>query len=171
MIVKKGTDGEANEILLTGSFVTTSETCDIIALGLRMVQGLVGDSAFSGRGVAGPLNIMTDDSDAEGGAIRQVWPSAHRLLCAFHLGQATWRWQRNVSSGVHENHRQGPPRRPPTRAHATSDGEANELLLKAGGADGVARHAQLVASSATATGRSRRAQLVASPATATGRAQ
>ena len=68
MIVKKGTDGEANEILLTGSFITTSETCDIIALGLRMVQGLVGDSAFSGRGVAGPLNIMTDDSDAEGGA-------------------------------------------------------------------------------------------------------
>ena len=57
-----------NVYVLTGSFVATSETCDIIARGLRTVQGLVGDSAFSGRGVAGPLNIMTDDSDAEGGA-------------------------------------------------------------------------------------------------------
>ncbi|KAK2142929.1 hypothetical protein NP493_4709g00008 [Ridgeia piscesae] len=49
---------------------------------------------------------MTDDCEAEGAAIRQVWSSANRLLCTFHLGQAAWRWLRQTSSGVAEGKRQ-----------------------------------------------------------------
>ena len=93
-------------MVCSGSFVATSETQEVISAGLRMIQNLVGPSAFGGRGAAGPRHVMTDDCDAEGGAIGVVWPTARRLLCTFHLGQAAWRWLRHVASGVPEDTRQ-----------------------------------------------------------------
>ena len=78
----------------------------MIAAGLRIITRLVGPSAFGGKGESGPVHVMTDDCEAEGAIIRQVWSSANRLLCTFHLGQAAWRWLRQTSSSVAEGKRQ-----------------------------------------------------------------
>ena len=71
-----------------------------------MVQTLAGTSAFGGRGDVGPRHVLTDDSDAEGAAVRRVWPAACRLLCTFQLGHATWRWLRQPSNAVENYMRQ-----------------------------------------------------------------
>ena len=78
----------------------------MIACGLRILAHLAGPGAFAGRGTCGPRHVMTDDSDAEGAAAREVWPCVQRLLCTFHIGQATWRWLRTPGNGVTEDKRQ-----------------------------------------------------------------
>lgn len=35
---------------------------------------------------------MTDNSSAEKGALRFLWPESLQLLCGFHVGQAEWDW-------------------------------------------------------------------------------
>jgi len=47
-------------------------------------------NAFVGRSYASVL--MTYNSAAEKGALREVWPRSRQLLCLFHVPQAVWRW-------------------------------------------------------------------------------
>lgn len=58
--------------------------------GFELLRDVLGDKAFGGQGE--PNLFMTDDSDAERGALQQVFPKAKLLLCSFHIGQAVWRW-------------------------------------------------------------------------------
>ena len=47
-----------------------------------------------------PKAFITDDSDAERAALRNVFPSAILLLCIFHVLQALWRWLITLDNGV-----------------------------------------------------------------------
>ena len=58
--------------------------------------------AFGGRGSAGPQILMTDDSASERNALHSVWPDATRLLCVFHVLQATWRWLFSHKNGIRQ---------------------------------------------------------------------
>lgn len=51
---------------------------------------MLGDVAFYGE--RHPECFITDDSDAERGALREVWPHSKLFLCVFHVLQAAWRW-------------------------------------------------------------------------------
>ena len=61
-----------------------------------MLSELLGEQAFHGRGRIGPSVFMTDHCEAERKAIKEVYPRATLLLCAFHILQAFWRnlWDR-----------------------------------------------------------------------------
>lgn len=48
---------------------------------------------------------MTDHSDAEKAALKDVWKEAIQLLCYFHVGQAEWRWLRKAENKVPDNRR------------------------------------------------------------------
>lgn len=47
-----------------------------------------------------PEIFMTDDSDAERNALREIWPTSKGLLCIFHVSQAVWRWLRASDNGI-----------------------------------------------------------------------
>ena len=55
-----------------------------------MLQRELGGSGFFGR--LQPDCVVTDDSEAERAALRQIWPNAKQFLCVFHVLQAAWRW-------------------------------------------------------------------------------
>lgn len=57
-----------------GIVITTSETTDIIQQNFEFLASLMNEKSFSGRGRTGPAIIMTDDSTAEAGAVRAVFP-------------------------------------------------------------------------------------------------
>lgn len=88
-----------------GIMITTTESKDAIIKGLEMLQELVGVSSFFGRGNLGPRLFMTDDSDAERGALLKVFPESKLLLCLFHILQSIWRNLWNNNSGVNADDR------------------------------------------------------------------
>jgi len=49
---------------------------------------------------------MTDDSDAERGALSSCFPYASMLLCAFHVQQAMWRWLLDTHHQIAKEDRQ-----------------------------------------------------------------
>ena len=55
-----------------------------------MSQRELGGSGFFGR--LQPDCVVTDDSEAERAALREIWPKAKQFLCVFHVLQAAWRW-------------------------------------------------------------------------------
>ena len=61
------------------------------------------DVAFNGK--LHPSCFITDDSDAERGALNEVWPSSKRFLCVFHVLQAAWRWLWNAKNAIHMEER------------------------------------------------------------------
>lgn len=87
-----------------GVFISTSERQACIVAGLRGITQLVGPEIFHSKRC--PSLVITDDCDAEGAAIKEMWPDTQRLLCTFHVGQATWRWLREAAHGIPASKRQ-----------------------------------------------------------------
>ena len=56
------------------------------------------DVAFNGK--LHPDCFITDDSEAERAALREVWPESKQFLCAFHVLQTAWRWLCNAENAV-----------------------------------------------------------------------
>ena len=56
-------------------------------------------------GARQPQVFMTDDSDAERGALRAVWPESILHLCLFHVPQANWRWLWDSKNAIRKEHR------------------------------------------------------------------
>lgn len=75
-----------------GVIVTTSESQNTIAAGLKLLQSILPGDAFYGRGELGPKVVMTDDCKALRQALQNVFPQTTPLLCVFHVLQAMWRW-------------------------------------------------------------------------------
>ena len=61
------------------------------------------DAAFNGK--LQPECFITDDSDAERGALREVWPQSKLFLCVFHVLQAAWRWLWNAKNAIAKEQR------------------------------------------------------------------
>ena len=49
--------------------------------------------------------FITDDSDAERGALRAVWPNSMQLLCIFHYLQSWWTWLWDATHGISKEDR------------------------------------------------------------------
>ena len=89
-----------------GNILTTKDDKVTIKAALVLFQSILPTDAFFGRGpTTGPKIIMTDDSDAERGAIRESWPEVILLLCIFHLLQALWRWLWSADHNILKNDR------------------------------------------------------------------
>ena len=56
-------------------------------------------------GASQPHVFMTDDSDAERGALNAVWPGSQLRLCLFHVPQANWRWLWDTKNAIKKEHR------------------------------------------------------------------
>ena len=79
--------------LPVAEIVTTREDMKTIIFGLELLKTVLPAGAFYGRGrEVGPQVFMSDDSDAERGALSGVWPHSVLLLCIFHVLQAVWTW-------------------------------------------------------------------------------
>lgn len=73
--------------------MVSSEALILVKAGLDLLLSLIPEKkAFGGRGKLGPKIIMTDQSDAERGALGSAFISAILLLCWFHILQAFWRY-------------------------------------------------------------------------------
>ena len=91
--------------LPVAEILTTREDMKTITFGLEVLKKVLPDGAFYGRGKeVGPQVFMSDDSDAERGALSGVWPQSVLLLCIFHVLQAMWTWLWDAKhSIVHED--------------------------------------------------------------------
>lgn len=83
-----------------GILVVTSESQSTIAAGLRLLQNILPEDAFHGRGQLGPKVVMTDDCKALRQALQDVYPHITGLLCVFHVLQAMWRWLWSTHHGA-----------------------------------------------------------------------
>ncbi len=69
-----------------GVILASDEKEETITTGLKMLQEVLPKEAFYNKGPhTGPTICMTDDSQAEKGALSNVWPNATQLLCIFHF--------------------------------------------------------------------------------------
>ena len=68
-----------------GMLVTTSESTPTIEAAFRLLQSVLPERAFFGRGVLGPQVVMTDDCTALRQGLHAVYPEACLILCIFHL--------------------------------------------------------------------------------------
>ncbi|XP_063965028.1 uncharacterized protein LOC135156449 [Lytechinus pictus] len=75
-----------------GMLITTSESMPTIQAGFSLLQSILPERAFFGRGAMGPQVIMTDDCKALRQGLHAVYPQSSLILCVFHLLQALWRW-------------------------------------------------------------------------------
>ena len=91
--------------LPVAELVTTREDMNTITFGLELLKTILPAGAFYGRGSdIGPQLFMTDDCDAEKGALSGVWPHSVLLLCIFHVLQAMWSWIWDAKHGIkHED--------------------------------------------------------------------
>lgn len=71
--------------------------------GFSLLRDMLKDVAFNGK--LHPDSFITDDSDAEIGALREVWPHSKLFLCVFHVLQAGWRWLWNAKNAIAKEHR------------------------------------------------------------------
>lgn len=60
--------------------------------------------AFNGK--LHPECLITDDSDAQREALREVWPHSNLFLGVFHVLQAAWRWLCNAKNSIAKEHRE-----------------------------------------------------------------
>ncbi len=70
--------------------ITTTETSEVITEGLYIVQTLISEESFGGKGKSGPVLFLTDGSQAERLALSSVFPQTRMLLCQFHVLQSMW---------------------------------------------------------------------------------
>lgn len=79
-----------------GMLVVEKEDEASICAALALYKKLCPKSAFHSAGA--PQVVMTDDSNPLRNALCSAYPEAVLLLCAFHIGQAVWRW---ITSNAH----------------------------------------------------------------------
>lgn len=75
-----------------GIIITSDETTETLVSAFELFRSSLPEYAFYGKGVKGPLVIMTDNCSELHDALRAVWESAVLLLCIFHIMQQVWRW-------------------------------------------------------------------------------
>jgi hypothetical protein len=86
-------------------FITDSTTKESYSTAFQLLVEVFGQKAFGGRS-SGPKIFMTDDSDAERGALGFVWHEAILLLCIFHVAQCIWRWLWDAKHSIEKDDRQ-----------------------------------------------------------------
>ncbi|XP_038047808.1 uncharacterized protein LOC119721923 [Patiria miniata] len=74
-----------------GAFITTGDSKPLVHSAIQLGQEILGDTAFYGRGMAGPEVFFTDDLDAERSALGAVYPRSTLILCIYQVLQAFWR--------------------------------------------------------------------------------
>ena len=67
--------------------ITSDETTDTLIRGLEMLQSVMPDNAFCGKGEVGPSVFKTDNCSELRSALNNVWLASRLLLCVFHLMQ------------------------------------------------------------------------------------
>ena len=72
-----------------------------------MLQSVMPDNAFCGKGKVGPSVFMTDNCSELCDALNNVWPASRLLLCVFHLMQQVWRWLFDRKHGISAADRPG----------------------------------------------------------------
>lgn len=82
--------------------ITKGQTEESYVKGFQLVNRVL-ENAFYGKG--SPEIFMTDDSDAEIKALKNVWPTSRNLLCIFHVAQAVWRWLWDSKHQIPKEHR------------------------------------------------------------------
>ncbi|XP_043209642.1 uncharacterized protein LOC122374736 [Amphibalanus amphitrite] len=87
-----------------GIVLTSSQDEAHLTKGFELLKKALGEKAFYGR--QHPECFMTDNCDAERGALRKVWPESAQYLCIFHVLQQVWRWVLDSRHGVPKQDRQ-----------------------------------------------------------------
>ncbi|XP_073416022.1 uncharacterized protein [Dendrobates tinctorius] len=87
--------------------VVFSEAQVIITHALKLLQSILPEDAFYGRGIEhGPRIIITDDSRSERSSLKDRFSDSRLLLCKFHVLQAFWRYIWNPNNHVQSVDRQ-----------------------------------------------------------------
>ncbi|XP_076051614.1 uncharacterized protein LOC143031532 isoform X2 [Oratosquilla oratoria] len=81
-----------------GIIFTSSQDERSYTRGFHLLKKVLGESAFYGQGH--PDCFITDDSEPEKKAVREVWPDSALYLCIFHILQQMWRWLCDTSHGI-----------------------------------------------------------------------
>ena len=89
-----------------GVVITSGESEDVITEAMTFLKTVLLTNAFYGKGANGPEICITDDSDAERAALRNVWPDTTFLLCIFHHLQSWWSWLWDAKHGIAKEDRQ-----------------------------------------------------------------
>ena len=83
-----------------GGVITSGESEDVITEAMTFLKTVLLTNAFYGKGANGAEICITDDSDAERAALRNVWPDTTFLLCIFHHLQSWWSWLWDAKHGI-----------------------------------------------------------------------
>ena len=86
-----------------GVLLTDSQSEKAYKGGFELWKTILPEKAFYGANA--PSIIMTDDSDAERGALSTCFPTSRCLLCQFHVQQAIWRWLWDSNHHIAKEHR------------------------------------------------------------------
>ena len=78
--------------------LTSGQSKQEYTAAFKLLQETLGQEAFFHQGY--PCAFMTDDSDAERGALAAVWPHSKMFLCIFQVLQTVWRWLWNSANQV-----------------------------------------------------------------------
>ncbi|XP_072168858.1 uncharacterized protein [Diadema setosum] len=88
-----------------GMIIMTSESMPTIQAGFSLLQSILPERAFFGRGAMGPQVVMTHDCKALRQGLHAVYPQSALILCVFHLMQALWRWLWDVHNQIRKRDR------------------------------------------------------------------
>ena len=88
-----------------GVVITSGESLPTLTQSFSFLRSIFPSNAFYGKGTNGPSIFITDDSDAERGALREVWPNSMQLLCIFHYLQSWWTWLWDGTHGISKEDR------------------------------------------------------------------
>ena len=88
-----------------GVVITSGECMPTLTESFSYLRSIFPTNAFYGRGIMGPTMFITDDSEAERGALRAVWPNSVQLLCIFHYLQSWWTWLWDRKHGIDKEDR------------------------------------------------------------------
>ena len=73
---------------------------------MTFLKTVLPTNACYGKGANGAEICITDDSDAERAALRNVWPDTTFFLCIFHHLQSWWSWLWDAKHGIAKEDRQ-----------------------------------------------------------------
>ena len=88
-----------------GVVITSGEGSSTLTESFSYLKSIVPPCTFYGKGNSGPTLLITDDSEAERGALREIRPSSTQLLCIFHYLQSWWTWLWDGKHGIHKEDR------------------------------------------------------------------
>ena len=89
-----------------GVVITSGESEEVITEAMTFLKTVLPSNSFYGKGSSGPDICITDDSDAERAALRNIWPYTTLLLCIFHHLQSWWSWLWDAKHGIAKEDRQ-----------------------------------------------------------------